>query len=299
MAGLVLELQRDALDNEASIANLLRKAMVVSKKLGIEDIELWLERELHGYYKAEVVEIPDYRKVTGQIKALDEYHVWQPVHIENKDLAEQLCCRLMSEPISELSELVRNDSTYAVEQKFPPNLKIKIMSMMNYQTEPVFQFSSVQIHRMLDTVKTHVLSWALELEEQGITGEGMSFSREEKQVASRVVYQITNNIQNMHNSQLQQDSAGASQNLTVTYENKDLIKLLEELKSSFEQLELSAAAKNELSAEVATIEMQLASPNPKSIIINESLKSSRAILEGITGSVLATGLLQQICTFIS
>ncbi|KZN30056.1 hypothetical protein N480_03680 [Pseudoalteromonas luteoviolacea S2607] len=297
MTGLVLELQRDALDNEVDVANLLRKALVVSRKLGIEDIQLWLSRELGGYKDVQPDEIPHYRKVAGEVKAFNEFHGWQTVHIENTKLAEQLSSRVIGQPVSELPKLMSEDGNKMLVLPFNPNSKKTFMSIMNYPAEPAFFFSAAQIQGILDAVRTQILNWALELEEQGITGEGVSFSRDEKQAASQVTYQITNNIHSMNNSQLQQDSAGASQNLTVTYESKELLKLVEELKSSIEHLELSKEAKSELSAEVATIEMQLASPNPKSMIINESLKSSRAILEGITGSVLATGLLQQIIAF--
>ena len=54
----------------------------------------------------------------------------------------------------------------------------------------------------------------------------------------------------------------------------------------------------ELEAEVLTIEHQVASPKPKQLIISESLKSARSILEGVTGSVLATGLLTQLASLI-
>ena len=39
MSGLVLELQRDALNKNVNVSDLLRKAMVVSKKLGINEMK--------------------------------------------------------------------------------------------------------------------------------------------------------------------------------------------------------------------------------------------------------------------
>lgn len=49
MSGLVLELQKDALNKEVSVSELLRKSLVVSKKLKITHIEEWINNELDGY----------------------------------------------------------------------------------------------------------------------------------------------------------------------------------------------------------------------------------------------------------
>lgn len=73
MTGLVLELQADALNRGVSCADLLRKALVVSRKLCVEKIEEWLKHELNGYHMDDE-NIPKYREVQGQIKAWNPYH---------------------------------------------------------------------------------------------------------------------------------------------------------------------------------------------------------------------------------
>ena len=172
------------------------------------------------------------------------------------------------------------------------------MKMMRVPLEPTLLVSDAQIHGILEAVRNEILNWALDLEIKGILGDGMSFSKEEKEVASQVTYQVTNNIGSMKNSQLQQDSAGASQTQNITQPSVDISAFIEELKSSLHDLGLNKDDTAELQAEVFTIEHQLASPKPKSIIIGESLKSARSIIEGITGSVLATGLLAQLVSLV-
>jgi hypothetical protein len=49
MSGLVIVLQKDALDKRVDVASLFRKASAVSKKLGIPEIEEWIQKELAGY----------------------------------------------------------------------------------------------------------------------------------------------------------------------------------------------------------------------------------------------------------
>ena len=74
MSSLVLELQADAINQEVSCSDLLRKALVVSKKLEVDSIENWLYQELNGYSGSPSDEIPDYRIIRGQVKALNPYH---------------------------------------------------------------------------------------------------------------------------------------------------------------------------------------------------------------------------------
>ncbi|MGF1806772.1 hypothetical protein L4C31_16120, partial [Aliivibrio sifiae] len=77
-----------------------------------------------------------------------------------------------------------------------------------------------------------------------------------------------------------------------------IAEFVEILKSSISQLNLNESDTDELNAEVATLEHQLASPKPKRVILSESLKSVRNIVEGVTGSIIATGLLAQLGVLI-
>lgn len=68
---LVLELQSAAWNSEEKVTNLLRKALVVAKKLGVTEFASWIDSEMYGYKETKV--IPDYRKVTGVIRAFNPY----------------------------------------------------------------------------------------------------------------------------------------------------------------------------------------------------------------------------------
>lgn len=297
MSGLVLELQRDALDKNVDVSSLLRKAVVVSKKLGITEIETWINQELAGY-PADEDAVPTYREVSGVVKVFNPYHGWQPLNFGNAELGEDLSKRKISQAIGELVAIAENDKSGNLQVPFSQHTKNALMKMMDIPLEPTLLVSDAQIHGILEAVRNEILNWALDLETKGIIGDGMSFSNEEKAVASQVTYQVTNNIGSMQNSQLQQDSAGASQTQNITQPEVDILAFIEEVKASIHDLGLNKDDTAELEAEVLTIEHQLASPKPKSIIINESLKSARSIIEGITGSVLATGLLAQLATFL-
>ena len=69
---LVMELQRDALNPDNPVSNLLRKALVIATKLDLKNLENWITLELSGYPDQDLV--PDYRTLIGQIE------VWNPFH---------------------------------------------------------------------------------------------------------------------------------------------------------------------------------------------------------------------------
>lgn len=292
MSGLVLELQKDALDKKVDVSDLLRKAMVVSKKLGVSEIQSWIEQELSGYSSDES-SIPGYREVTGSVRVYNPYHGWQPLHFENAALGEGLSKRKISQAIGELVVFATDKNSSDLQVPFNQHTKNYLMKQMGVPLEPTLIVSDASIFGILDAVRTEVLNWALELESKGIIGDGMSFSTEEKKVASQVTYQITNNIGSMQNSQLQQDSAGAYQTQNISHAETDISSFIRDLKASMQNLELNSEKLLELEADVNSVENQLTSPNPKRVIIIESLKSVKNILEGATGSILATGLLSQ------
>jgi len=65
---IVLELQKEALDRNCSVSDLLRRALVVAKKLKLAEFERWVGNELAGY-KGPVNEVPEYRVLLGQVCA--------------------------------------------------------------------------------------------------------------------------------------------------------------------------------------------------------------------------------------
>lgn len=286
MSGLVLELQSDALNSNIPVSELLRKALVVSKKLGVSNIEEWLNNELNGYRCKS--DIPPYREVHGQIQEKDVSFGWLPLDIDDPRGLETLVAsrKMVSDSISALESQGSKPISAIFSPEYEQFLKV-------YSAEETrFLIPSSQFVGILNTVRNEILSFALKLEEDGILGEGMSFSKEEKNIASKTTYNITNitnKIGNMQNSQIQQHSTGP-QTLNVNNELQALIEFLSKLVSCLDSLELEEDSKNELLAEVEAIQLQANSSSPKNGIIFEGLKTIRTILEGAGGNIVANNL---------
>lgn len=109
------------------------------------------------------------------------------------------------------------------------------------------------------------------------------------------------NVQSMNNSQIQQGNQNSTQTLNNNYNSNELASLqrcMNELKQKLSELNLKQEEVQEASAEINTVLAQLSSNKPKSLIINESLKTLRNLLEGTAASLVASGIWTQLTNFI-
>lgn len=291
MASLVLELQRDALDKSVATADLLRKALVVARKLKVTDIVEWLSDELNGYPDGK--EVPEYRKLRGELKVHNPYNGWIPLVMPNAKQAELLSKRATSQAISELDGILNGDSTM-VYVRLPKKIEHSLMSGMEFPLEPAVILSKTQIHGLVDKVRNTVLEWALGLEEQGITGEGMSFSLEEQRQAGNVTFNVAslgNLIGSMQGSQLQQGTTNSTQTYSQTLDLEAVAGIISELKSRLDEARLQAQDTAQIKSDIACVEAQLSAPRPNIGVIKESLRSTRSILEGLASSAIFQGII--------
>jgi len=190
MSSVVLELQREAMNPQARLADVFRKALVVATKLSLDDFRLWVENELNGYAKESPV--PAYRQILGELKAYNPYQGWIPVVIQESKVAKRLTHRGIGQPIAELEALCQKD-----EGILQIPLQHDVLMNLFGDTEefrlgliPTLIIDRAQILGILDAVRNELLNWSLSLEKQGIVGDGLTFSQEEVQKAGNITYHI-------------------------------------------------------------------------------------------------------------
>jgi hypothetical protein len=290
MSGLVLELQRDALDNTVPITQLLRKALVVSRKLSVKHVIDWLTNELNGYPHGSV--IPEYRIISGQVMAFNPFHGWIPIHFPNAEIAKAFKDVFTNQKVGELESLLESKELY-LQIRFPEEKAQILRQLIEIDLDVAIHLQRVHVAGILDAARNNVLEFALQLEQEGILGEGLSFTDTEKQSASKVTYNVTNNIGQMNNSQFQQQSSG-TQCIYTSDNLENLIAALNAVSNGIQSLGIDDVAQRELLAEISTVKAQAGSPTPKRCIIVESLHSVRTILENVAGNLLASGALVEI-----
>lgn len=208
MTGLVEELQREALDPNVPVTQLLRRAKVVAVKLKLDMVSDWLDAELNGY--EDEATVPEYRVQPGQAKWFNPYQGWLPIQ-GPRSIMDKLNSRKVQQPISSIEDYARrSDGDWHV-----PFSQEMIMSLFGKQPYPPSQagvFLDVsRFVEIVDRVRGKVLDWALDLERAGITGEGLSFSSAEQQKASHV----TIKIEQMHGNLMSGDVSGSNARANV------------------------------------------------------------------------------------
>jgi hypothetical protein len=98
----------------------------------------------------------------------------------------------------------------------------------------------------------------------------------------------TINVGQMHGSSIQQGSPGST--ATINFNTPDVQKVIQTIKGGIADIPMSEEAKGDIELDIETVERQLSSPRPRLPIVRESLRSMRAILEGVVAGLMADGL---------
>jgi hypothetical protein len=180
---LIDELLLEAADASVSGASLLRKALVVAAKLGVDEVPQWINCELSGYYGLE--EIPPYRIVRGRVKA-KLMHRFIEVEFDTNDTEQKVSERRIDSSISDLEALLSSEGVLTIA--YPAETQALLRRVFS---EPDAQFICIIQHArivsILDQVRNEVLRWAIALDKAGVRGEGLSFSQVEKEKAHGVI----------------------------------------------------------------------------------------------------------------
>ncbi|MDD4754137.1 MAG: hypothetical protein PHT78_13010 [Desulfitobacteriaceae bacterium] len=106
-------------------------------------------------------------------------------------------------------------------------------------------------------------------------------------------------IENMNNSAIQQGTSYSTQSINFdTDKTEDLKKIINEIENIKEQITLDRLVSDELASEIDTLKSQIKSPKPKNIIVKESLKTIRSILEGVAGNAATPLIIEMINNII-
>lgn len=202
---LVNQLQESA--EQDDVLTVLRKTKRLASKLGREDIDSWLKAEQEGYQAAvNDVTFPDYRNVGTTLALNTNGYVPMGFNMVANGVQDlpQVNLDLMfdvREPISTvLSWIEAIDRGLNIYNAIPEGTELS-RTLRGYvglhgthanQVSFMLHLDGARIKAIPERIKDRVLEWACALEAAGVTGDGLSFSAAEKQIASSVTFNISN-----------------------------------------------------------------------------------------------------------
>ncbi|QJU56828.1 hypothetical protein HL653_02620 [Sphingomonas sp. AP4-R1] len=183
MSGLVDQLQADSLDPKSSISALLRKVKIAAVKLSLPDALEWVQRELDGYKDRS--DLPSYREARGNPVAWNPYHGWQPLMFGDDQINEMLSEVTLFDPIGVYESLFDESTSGSLLKPINPSIVTQMNSVTGWDIpKAAIEFPRGVIGNVIEQVRNMILDWSLELARAGITGEGLSFTMEERSRAA-------------------------------------------------------------------------------------------------------------------
>ncbi len=294
MPALIPELIAMASDPTVKTTDLLRKAMVAARLLKQPEWAAWIDHELQGY--PQPGDLPPYRVLQGELKVDVPGHGRLPLPIRNAEMNRLITESRFGHPMGALEDLAVPGEV--VRSFFTPEQSQFLIQELSLPGVPELALGSNQVRGLIEAVRDKLLTWALDLAEAGIQGDGMSFTSQEQQQAQQLAPVNIHIGGDAPGFQFMQSSPGGQQQQTVTGEQKAeaLAALLPWLQQVIAQGQLQGEACAELQAELDTRKAQAASPNPKWPVIGAVADSVRAVLEGAGGGVLAAQALGWLAT---
>jgi hypothetical protein len=272
------------------VTDLLQKCLVVARKLNLTELRDWAAWELNGYPSG--VTVPTYRLIRGRIEAKNPLRGWIPVHFASSQEEEFLSERPCGVTVPEMEALARAPEGQ-LYMPFPHDVQELINAQHPVRMDIALRFGSSALIGVLSSVRNAVLNWTLDLEERGIIGEGLTFTVEEKRAAASSAGSITNNFFGpISQSQLAMHARNPTQLVVASSNVRALGEFVSSVRNALPGLDLSTPIREELIAELNTLESQTKSPNPKGSIIKEAGASILRILEGAAGGVAAELVVQ-------
>lgn len=207
---LLSEIQDECTSKDADVSRLLRLCLQLAVRLRHEPLKQWVLHELNGYPAG--VELPEYRVLQTRSRGFfaDRFIGQATLDIPMKGLGEPLRTRFsqarLDQPIQQYIELTTGDGELQLPwpqelaQAYGPKVS-PIQCLRMWQELP-----KAAVVGFIDTVKTRVLSMALEIEaENPAAGEIAGSSM---QISEAKVSQIFNT--NIYGGQVGNVAAGGS-----------------------------------------------------------------------------------------
>lgn len=157
----IFELQQRALDKNADIEELLRKAYLIAVSLNQKDIEEWILSEQNGYQCVD--NLPEYRYLRGELKAYN-FGRWIPTQFNKQEQAEAFSKLPFTGSISEIVEAYQNSSNGIASYSITDALTQALNKNGSFVTVYNYFVSIGQLKQVISSIQNKILHWTIELE---------------------------------------------------------------------------------------------------------------------------------------
>lgn len=210
MSSLIEELQNEVVNQEKKMSSILGKALLLSHKLKVDNINLWLKNEMNGYFEVKS-KLPNYRILYGELKRYNKfYNRWD--RVDMLKIPSQLRINKIGMPnsvgmIESELEIIKGDTIYLT---YPDEMNDVLCKLLNTTQAGLLIYKS-QYYKILDALRNTLLNWTIELEKKGIASDKSSFSDEDVKKAQTIIINVFQG--NVNDSQINNSSSNSNQDI--------------------------------------------------------------------------------------
>lgn len=155
------ELRRELFKSDCDVVLALRLAHTIAKKNKMNDFDMWIQNELNGY-KCTTKALPDYRKIKGNIKALNPFYGWIPYVIEDNELENLFSTATMFEPISSIVQLCKDQKNSIYTFRYRGDIHKKLEEQVDAELDIQLHVNIAHICNIIEAVKSRLTEWVIE-----------------------------------------------------------------------------------------------------------------------------------------
>lgn len=221
---LIHDIQAASIARDSDIPTLLRMCKLLAARISYQEFAEWVDQELNGY--PSIKGLPDYRVVRvdsygsfiGSFSQADKLQI--SLSVLPQELQEQYRHAYMGSSISAYTALLSGEKSGSVQEPWPVALAVHNASKLTPNMQCVSAWKEIPIGaivRLMDSVKTRVLGFAIDLEREAPNagelpiGSQPPLSREKMTQIFNT--NITGNVGNVANA-----SSGFSQSSVIVVE---------------------------------------------------------------------------------
>lgn len=291
MQGLILEIQRGALDPKFPLETLLRQMKVAAVKLSLDSLESWVENELNGYSG----DLPDYRVVLAAPYGWNAYNGWIPMQSDSSQFMDTLSTANIGQNVSSLEDLLNTSSDGTMMMNMSVELVAYINKLSGLNTaKMVHKVSRGTLVTIVSRVRNLILDWSIKMEKAGITGEGLTFSDAEKLQARETMSTI--NIENFNGVLGNDNNTG---DINANFNIAQASKLIEDIRGYLPNLRNEGVDTQKLVLILNKIDGESKKAKPDRKLVRSLLESVRDVLVGASGGLTAEGAKALLTSFLN
>ena len=310
---------QELVSSKSKLKDTLLKVQVLAFKLKNDKLKEWVELEINGFSNKPV---PTYRQITCEVYGnliqdlrfgayRTRNHQLLAVEYLEKELRERLSNVNVGGSVSDLELMIEKSEQYAYN--LPHLIYNNFNKLMGngWVVDSAWQeIGSNNIEGILNSIRSQLLTFVLELAEE--IGENDNINiLEHKSNIDKIFDKTIGNLNgetiniSIGSDNIQTITSGTISNLNIApgsgntqiinpEVSKEVLEVINQLKNQLTELITTESDKLDIESEIARIETQLNSENPKRHLVNGGLRIIRDILTNVAGNMVTNPVVEKI-----